>query len=664
METLTQKTEFALLSPAIELYSSSSRLISMRMTSYDEIKEPRQVKAVQLNGQTINEADIAAKYWQGLFHSVGSQPRLRCFPVEYKWPRSETTVTAADGLLEAALQFCREFNVHLHDLIYGVWAIVSARHMTGGQSAAVFTVAGRDRSHSRQNGGIDLADHDFPFILTVPGDMDVLSWMRHVGKVGAEACSYAHIGYKQILETASAYHPQVKVSINCEVYSQDVVTADADFPLVLNLSVSTKFRLSARHNSTVPKMDVRVLLDHLAATLHEVVENYQSTISDLQIMSPVERQSLREYGKAAVRSSSGLIHHLIEQRAKTMPDADAVQFEMDKPLTFSMLNRLSNQLARQIRLCGASVVPVHMHTSIHFILALLAILKAGAAYVILDPGAGAARRSYIIKDVQADFVLVDENTAGEFHKEFKVEDFLRQSVGNEESDLITDQVASDVAYIIYTSGSSGHPKAVQLEHQAAFNGLLAFPEIAKLRQLLFYNPVFSAAQRSIWATLSVGGCLCLATKENLTVHVAMMINTMQINSIEMTSTTAALISPDKVPSLRRLVLGGEKINSSLIEKWAHQVELFSSYGLSECTQLNWRCRLLSNANAQNIGQPFDTTTTYILTPRTTDASPLLVPGELCLGGAQLARGYLNSPEETEKRFIRNPFGQRRLYRTH
>lgn len=633
------------------------------MISHDDIKEPRQAKAAHLNGQAINDADSAAKYWQGLFHSVGPQPRLHCFPLEYQWPRSETTVTAADGLLEAALQFCRRYNVRLHDLIYAIWAIVSARYMTGGQRTTAFTVAGRDRSLSGQDGEIELADHDFPLILTVPGDMDVLSWIRHVGNVSAEASSFAHIGYKQILETASAYHPQVKVSINWEHHSQDVVTADADFPLVLNLSVSTKFRLSVRHNSIVPKVDIRILLDHFAATLHQVMENHHSTISDLQIMPPVERQLLQEYGKAAVRSSSGLIHRLIEQRAKLMPDADAVQFELDKPLTFSMLNRLSNQLARQMRQYGASFVPVHMHTSVHFIVALLAILKAGAAYVILDPNAGAARRSYIIKDVEADFVLVDENTAGEFHEEFKVGDLLRQSMSHDESDLITDQVASDVAYIIYTSGSSGNPKAVQLEHQAAFNGLLAFPKIAKLRQLLFYNPVFSAAQRSIWATLSVGGCLCLATKENLTVHIATMINTMQINSIDMTSTTAALISPDKVPSLRRLVLGGEMVNSTVIQKWAHRVELFSSYGLSECTQLNWRCRLLSDANARNIGQPFDTTTSYILTPGTTSASPLLTPGELCLGGAQLARGYLNLPEETEKRFIRNPFGQGRLYRT-
>jgi amino acid adenylation domain-containing protein len=633
------------------------------MIDHFHIEEPCQAEAALLNGHAINGTDPATKYWQTLFHQVGPQPRLHGFPVEYESPRSETTITAPDGLLEAARNFCGTHNLHLQDLCYGIWAIVSWRHMTGGQRTIAFTISSRDRSLWGKNGDFELADHDFPLVLRVQKDKNILSWIRHVANTSAEASSHAHIGYKQILETVPSYHPQVKVSINWGNYRQDVFTADADFPLVLNLSISTKFRLSVRHNSTVPKMDVRVLLDHFAAAMHEVMGNYHLTISDLQIMSPSERDLLQEYGKAAVKSSDGLIHHLIERRANLMPDADAVQFEHNKPLTYSMLNRLSNQLARQMRQYGVSCVPVHMHMSVHFIVVLLAILKAGAAYVILDPDAGPARRSYIVKDVKADFVLVDETTAGEFEKEFKVEDILRQSMRHDEENLITDQAASDVAYIIYTSGSSGNPKAVQLEHRAAFNGLLAFPEIPKLRQLLFYNPVFSAAQRSIWATLTVGGCLCLATKENLTVHIATTINTMQINSIDMTPSTAALLSPDKVPSLRRLGLGGEMANSTVIQIWAHRLELFSSYGLSECTQLNWRCKLLNDTNARNIGQPYDTTTSYILTPGTTSASPLLVPGDLCLGGGQLARGYLNLPEETEKRFIPNPFGQGRLYRT-
>jgi non-ribosomal peptide synthetase component F len=93
-----------------------------------------------------------------------------------------------------------------------------------------------------------------------------------------------------------------------------------------------------------------------------------------------------------------------------------------------------------------------------------------------------------------------------------------------------------------------------------------------------------------------------------------------------------------------MVLGGEMVNPTVIQTWEHRVELLSSYGLSECTQLNWRHRLQSNASSRMIGQPYDTTTSYILIPGTTELAPLLVPGELCLGGAQLARGYLARPE--------------------
>ncbi|KAF7593905.1 hypothetical protein BBP40_010607 [Aspergillus hancockii] len=639
------------------------------MAPYIDMQEPDQSTVTyNLNHQSSKDKDSnsAVSYWQELFHSIESQPRLPTFPLDHQWPRPETTLTAPVGLLEAGLEFTRLYNICLEDLIYSVWAIVSVRHMGSGQRTTTFTVAGGNRSSFKHDDAENgLAGQDFPLILSVPKDADVLSWIRHVGNVRTEASTHAYIGYKQILKTTSASDPQVKVSITFEDDIQDAMTADDEFPLVFNLcaSLSAGLKLSMRHNTSVSRTDVRVLLDHFGVTLQQVIENHRSTVSSLDIMSPIETQLLHEYGKAAVRPSSGLIHGLVEQQARLRPNANAVQFENDIPLTYSTLNRRSNQLARQIQQYGASYVTVHMRVSADFIVALLAILKSGAAYVILDPDAPATRKSFILNDIQAGFVLVDEDTAGELPSELKIGSLLDQSSNNDDSDIATGQPASSIAYVIYTSGSTGNPKAVLLEHQAAFNGLLAFPTIADLRQLLFFNPAFSAAQRSIWATLRVGGCLCLASKENLTVHTARTINTMEINSVDITSTAAALLSPDDVPSLRRMALGGEMANSTVVQTWAHRVELLSSYGLSECTQLNWRYRLRRDASARIIGQPFDTTTSYILTSGTTELSPLLVPGELCLGGAQLAREYLNNSEETERRFIQNPFGQGRLYRT-
>ncbi|KAF1359039.1 putative nonribosomal peptide synthase [Lizonia empirigonia] len=620
------------------------------MVSSSGLQESHQVSISTQIIQTSARANSELKYWEKLFHRTGTQPTLHCFPLEYQWPRSESAIDTADETSEALLRFCRRYNVGVYELIYGAWAIVSARHMTGDQQDTTFTVTGWHRSLSARQEEIDPADRDYPLILNVPEDMDVLSWIRHLGNINAEASSHAHIGYKQILEALSVDTPQAKISINGQKNGQDTISTDAGFVIVLEVMITDEFRISARHNSTIPQAE-QILKDQAAA------------IGSLQMMPATEMRLLQKYGEASQSPRSGLVHNFIEQQAESAPHAHAVQFERNDPLTFSALNVLSNQVARQIRVHGASVVPVHMYLSANFIVALLAILKAGAAYVILDPETAAARKSYIMDDIRANIVLVDEASAGEYHNELNIEDLIRRSIGYSGSNLVIDQPDSDAAYIIYTSGSTGDPKGVELQHRAAFNGLHAFPRKAGLRQLLFYNPVFSAAQRSIWATLSAGGCLCLAARNNLTVRLAETINTMQINSIDMTSTTAALISPDQVPSLQRLVLGGEMVNSTVIQKWAHRVELFSSYGLSECTQLNWRCRLLNEANSRNIGCPSDTTTSYILTPGTTNLSPLLIPGELCLGGDQLARGYLNLPQQTEERFITNPFGDGRLYRT-
>lgn len=614
--------------------------------------------------QPTKDANVAYQYWKELLRSVGSQSRLACLPLDHQWPRAETTVLTSDGLLEAAMTFGRTHNIALEDLIYAVWAIVSARQTVSAQSTVMFTVGGRNQPSAKQdtteNGG---AEQDYPLVLSVPVDVDILSWVRHVGTAAATASALSYIGYDRIMQTASGIRPQVKLSVTFEDDNHDTMTPDDDFPLVFNVIASAGLKLSMRHNATVPRGDVRALLDRFAVTLQRVTENHDAKVSSVDIMPPAERQLLLDYGKAPLKPKNGMVHSLVEEQAKVRPDAAAVQFETEQPLTYSALSKRSSQLARQIRQYGAKYIAVHLRMSADFIVALLAILKSGAAYVILDPDSPVARKSFILEDLQPGLVLVDHSTAGELDKEVQISDLLSQSSSHDTGDLLHVQDPSSVAYVIYTSGSTGKPKPVLLDHQAAFNGLLAFPPVAGLRQLLFFNPAFSAAQRSIWATLSVGGCLCLASKENLTIHTAKMINTMNVNSVDMTSSTAALILPDDVPSLRRMVLGGEMVNPTVIQTWEHRVELLSSYGLSECTQLNWRHRLQSNVSSRMIGQPYDTTTSYVLIPGTTELAPLLVPGELCLGGAQLARGYLHHPEETTTRFIRNPFGKGRLYRT-
>lgn len=292
-----------------------------------------------------------------------------------------------------------------------------------------------------------------------------------------------------------------------------------------------------------------------------------------------------------------LVHALFEDQAAKTPNAIAVQYEQESHMTYAQLNELANVVARQL-VCGrGTIVPICMDRSINMILSLLAVMKTGAAYVLVSPEYPAARKQFIVQDTNAPFVLVDaanQGTVGERPgpSEVVIEKLIADAADNPAShrlNLDIHQSPSDLAYIIYTSGTTGRPKGAMLSHLAACSGLLALPRPEKnssLRQLLCHSPVFSAAQRTILGTLVRGGTLCLASKENVTTGLVKTIRDMKIESLEITPTMLRLLNPEQLPDpVKKITLGGESASPALVAAWADKVELYSAYGLSECTQV-------------------------------------------------------------------------------
>ncbi|KAK3307740.1 uncharacterized protein B0T15DRAFT_572053 [Chaetomium strumarium] len=613
--------------------------------------------------------ESATKFWAT---TLGSLPdlALHSFPLERHGTFQTTGSDTSVAISGSSLRRCaKQLGVSEHAVVYAAVGLVLDRHCNLGSEVhdIAFVAEGRDKTIEGHHSAIGYVDHEYPLKFQMMPELTAASAIKEADRLNTMSASHAFHTSRELLDAISA--SQFKVSI-CLGDDDGIMAAGSDtthqHPVTIKVHISHAVSITAQHDTAIPAAKIKVVLDHVTMALSEMVKHPNFLLSEIDIIAPEELDLMLEMGKPLTRPVRDNVHKLFERQVLLTPDAPALQFEGGRPLSYGELNRIANRVARQLPVGRGSFVPVCLQRSPELIISLVAILKTGAAYVTMDPDTPQERNDFIVQDVGAQLVIVDDTTAGRFSvREVVIGQLMAECVraNVDDSNLDRDCDPSDPVYVIYTSGSTGKPKGVLHVHSSATSGLAAFPTLPALRQLLFHNPVFSAAQRSVWSTLKQGGCLCLASKENLTVHIGRTINQMQINVIDVTPSTALLLTPGTVPCLKRMTVAGELINPALIPTWVNELELLNAYGLSENTQVNWRREMVLGQNPQNIGRPSDTTSSFVLVPGTTRLSPLLVPGELCLGGDQLALGYINRPEKTAEAFIDNPFGPGRLYRT-
>lgn len=612
----------------------------------------------------INQRDTekARLYWQESLAGLETS-------FTYGLPRKrDGTRQVYTRILEPCLvasihRICSTLSVTARDLFHAVWALVQYRHVAASDNTVIFTVSGRDSSVPGSDDFVGPFEQLYPLKVVIDDQTDFLNWIRLVQRIDQASAANAFIKYDLIKKQNLSLEPGVQLLLEDEVEIMEDGEHDEPFPLRLRLQLSTG-SLRMDYFADFPETgNLKIIADHLLTAMTAAIANPQVSLRDIGIVSEEEEINLNLYSQPTTQFAAGLVHHLFEEQAKLNPELEAIDFEGRESMTYGLLNRLSNQVAWQLPCRRGQHVPICMERSPPLIIALLAVLKTGAAYVILDPDSPSERQKFIVADIGASFVLVDHDNHQNFPNHLLIGNLISSADKFEAANPDVKQEPSDTVYVIYTSGSTGRPKGVILEHASAYTGLVAFPKLQDLRQLLFHNPIFSAAQRSIFSTLKQGGCLCLARKENLTVHITEMIRRMQVNVIDVTPSTASLIDPEDAPSLRRMTVAGELINPALLPLWMDRLELLNAYGLSEVTQINWRHVMREDQSPQNIGRPLDSTRAYVLVPGTLRLAGILEPGELCLGGHQLAKAYLNRPETTQTAFMDNPFGPGRLYRT-
>ena len=290
-----------------------------------------------------------------------------------------------------------------------------------------------------------------------------------------------------------------------------------------------------------------------------------------------------------------LLHARFEGHARKSPEVAAIDWNSIDKVLYSELNAKANQLAHHLIANGTEVgeiVPLILDKSIDTVVAILGVMKAGAAYVPLGPENPVERNSFIIKEVAAKVVILHSAYVDNFKLDSVtaiVMDELQLSEMTRDPPK-TSVTPEDLAYVIYTSGSTGQPKGVKIPHRAAASAVRSM-EIAEHRHtgewrtLQFANYVFDASVQDIFNTLSSCGTLCMAPTDALLSNPSGLINEMNVKEAIVTPTVAKLLSPEETPTLKTLIVGGEPLANEVVDTWAPDHQLLNVYGPTETSMV-------------------------------------------------------------------------------
>lgn len=414
---------------------------------------------------------------------------------------------------------------------------------------------------------------------------------------------------------------------------------------------------------------------HLVQMMTHVSADAGQAIAHLDILSPDEQQQLvSRLDRTAVAYPEGSsVVHLFEAQVLSTPTHKALVFEGDT-LSYEELNRLANQFARYLQhtyhVDSGDKVGLMLEKSNRMMVALLGILKCGACYIPVDKNYPEDRIKYIVKDSQPRIMVDDADYSAFFEKRNEYAD----------ANLNVLIASGQLAYIIYTSGTTGYPKGVMVEHQ---NVVRLFKNEADLFHFnekdvwtMFHSHCFDFSVWEIFGALLFGGKLVIVPD-----HIArepkeylnLVINH-QVTVLNQTPTAFNNLQHEvwenKISGfkLRYIIFGGEMLKPAVLERWHATfpaMKLINMYGITETT-VHVTYKEITHTEIRkgtsNIGVPIPTLSCYVMNNNT--LVPYGVPGELFVGGAGVARGYLNREKLTKERFIDHPFKQgERLYRT-
>lgn len=539
-------------------------------------------------------------------------------------------------------------------------------------------------------------------------DPSFSSLLKQVEKVTLEAYSHQDIPFEQLVEELidtrdPSHNPlfqaffslkdgEMERAVQLSGLEAEFLDADieaAKFELSLNCTefnehVSCEFE----YNTDIYELStIQQLSKHFTTLLECIVNNPELPLSQLELMDSAERrQLLREWNNTEKDSPATCIHQLFEAQAKKTPAHIAIRCGGEQK-NYRALNEASNKLARYLQQQGikpGDCIGICLEPSVDIMVAVLASLKAGAAYVPMDANYPEDRLAHMLENAKISMLL----TNSELHSRLPEDKCQLLMLDTSEADIEPFDAGNlnlecspeDLLYVVYTSGSTGKPKGAGVRHRNESNLLHWYNDEYTINEkdkvLIISAFGFDLTQKNLFAALTRGGQVVFPDSSHYDQRV--ILNTIRDQKITFINCAPSAFYPlaemhspqDTLESLRIVLFGGEPIRMENMQAWIEQskfnCQIVNMYGPTECTDIAATHTIVDPIGCLGktipIGRPNDNIQLYVL-DENDQPVPIGVVGELCIGGGGIGIGYLNNEELTEERFFNNPFGSGKLYRT-
>ncbi len=568
----------------------------------------------------------------------------------------------------------------------------------GRQSDLVIGTPIANRNRLETEGLIGFFVNTLALRLDLASVADFPALLRRVREVAIDAYAYQDLPFEKLVEVLRpavdlSHAPLFQVMFVLQTPERQRLelpglalepletggTGAAKFDLTLSM-IEGEERLVGNLQYNTDLFDdstVRRLLEHWETLLTGIAADPGARLEDLPLLSTAERQTLLfESGGPILDGYAACLHEIVAGHARKSPAAVALVFE-DHEVSYGELNASAGRLARRLRERGIGPearVAISLERSPGMIVAVLAVLKAGGAYVPIDPTYPSERKAFMLKDSGADLLLTQASLSGELPPPAGGLLEVDRLEAGEGSAALPGEGRTDLenpAYVIYTSGSTGRPKGVVVTHRGLANLTIAQAHGFGLgsgdQVLQFSSLSFDASVFEIVMALAVGSTLILAPREWLLPGPEMveLLRHRRVSHVTLPPSVLAMLPTAALPDLRTIVVAGEPCPAELVERWAGGRAFFNAYGPTESTIWATVERCVPSSGKPTIGRPIANCRVHVAGAGR-ELAPLGVPGELLIGGANLARGYLGRPDLTAERFVPDPFGKvpgARLYRT-